>query len=155
METVNTSNCDDQFKYDIAAHTGAENIRQCYSCGTCTAACPIFRIEEGYNPRKIIHQILLGMRKQVLSSPTIWLCARCYACTAHCPQNVSFADIMAVLRDMAVTEGYAAPDLLEKVQAVSNAAHEFRRDCINNLTDNDKSDLQENLKQLKETIEKI
>jgi len=37
---------------------------------------------------------------------------------------------MFALRDMAVKEGYAPPDLLEKIDKITTAANEFRRDCI-------------------------
>jgi len=130
MEAINMAATDPHFKYEVASHPGAEKLRMCFSCGTCTAACPVFRVETEYNPRKIIRMILLGMRKEVLSSGMIWLCARCYACTANCPQGVNFADIMAVLQDMAVKEGYASPDLSEKIERISEAAHVLRKQWI-------------------------
>ncbi|GAF80528.1 unnamed protein product, partial [marine sediment metagenome] len=76
---------------------------------------------------------LLGLRKEVLSSKMIWLCARCYACTANCPQEVSFADIIVVLRDMAIKEGYASRELPDKIDHITEAANEFRKNCINIL----------------------
>jgi heterodisulfide reductase subunit C len=124
---------DPEFKYEIAARPGGENIKKCFACGTCTAGCPVFQVEHAYNPRKIIHMILLGMREQVLSSKTIWLCSQCYTCSANCPQEVNFSDIMFTLRDMAVKEGYAPESLREQIERVSTAAHEFRRDCIHLL----------------------
>lgn len=93
----------------------------------------MFQVDADYNPRKLIRMILLGMRKEVLSSRAIWLCARCYTCTANCPQSVDFSDIMMVLRDMAVAEGYAPAERLERIEAISAAAHELRRDVINLL----------------------
>ena len=124
---------DPNFKFEITARPGGANLKKCFACGTCTAGCPVFHVEQDYNPRKIIHMILLGMREQVLSSRTIWLCAQCYACTANCPQQVDFSDIMFTLRDMAVKEGHAPAALQEKIEMVSKAAHEFRRDCIHLL----------------------
>jgi heterodisulfide reductase subunit C len=132
MEKIVIDNkLDPNFKYEIAAKPGGENIKKCFACGTCTAGCPVFHVEHEYNPRKIIRMILLGMREQVLSSRIIWLCAQCYTCSANCPQDVDFSDIMFALRDMAVKEGYAPPDLLEKIDKISTAAHEFRKCCIN------------------------
>lgn len=132
MEKIVIDNkLDPNFKYEIAAKPGGENIKKCFACGTCTAGCPVFHVEHEYNPRKIIRMILLGMREQVLSSKVIWLCAQCYTCSANCPQDVDFSDIMFALRDIAVKEGYAPPELLEKIDKISTAAHEFRRDCIN------------------------
>jgi heterodisulfide reductase subunit C len=148
MEKITSSKLDPNFKYEIARRSGAENIRKCFSCGTCTAGCPVFQVEADYNPRKLIRMILLGMRKEVLSSKLIWLCAKCYACTANCPQDVSFADIATVLRDMAIEEGYATRELIEKIEALSVAAHQFRKDSINILTgagDTSKEQIQQNI----------
>ena len=75
--------------------------------------------------------ILLGMRKEVLSSKTIWLCSRCYTCTANCPQEVDFSNIMTVLRDMAEAEGFAPKGLSGRIERVSEAANALRADCIN------------------------
>jgi heterodisulfide reductase subunit C len=136
METITIDRkLDPNFKFEIAARPGGENIKKCFACGTCTAGCPVFQVEHAYNPRKIIRMILLGMREQVLSSKVIWLCSQCYTCSANCPQEVDFSDIMFALRDLAVKEGYASPTLRERIDAVSTAAHEFRRDCIHLLLD--------------------
>ena len=126
---------DPGFKYEVARKPGGRNIRKCYACGSCTAGCPVFQVETEYNPRKLIRMILLGMRKEVLSSKVIWLCARCYVCSANCPQDVDFSNIMMALRDMAVEEGFAPTDMQERIDRISTAAHELRRDCINLLLD--------------------
>ena len=128
-----SSSLDPNFKFELSSRPGGENLKKCFACGTCTAGCPVFHVEHAYNPRKIIRMILLGMREQVLSSKTIWLCSQCYTCSANCPQDVDFSDIMFTLRDLAVKEGYASPALRERIEAVSTAAHELRRDCIHLL----------------------
>lgn len=153
MKKIVLSRTDSNFKDEIASLPGAENIKKCFSCGTCTGGCPVFRVDDGYNPRKIIRMILLGMRTEVLSSKMIWLCARCYACTANCPQGVSFADIMVVLRDIAIREGYAAPDLPEKIERITDAASEFRRDCINILNGTGDVSAEEVLDRVTKTVE--
>ncbi|MEW5813854.1 MAG: 4Fe-4S dicluster domain-containing protein [Spirochaetota bacterium] len=124
---------DPGFKYEIAQKAGGENIKKCFACGTCTAGCPVFHVEHEYNPRKIIRMILLGLREQVLKSKIIWLCSQCYTCSANCPQDVDFSHIMFTLRDMAVKAGYASPSLPEKVENITTAAHELRRDLLNHL----------------------
>jgi len=130
MEIITITKLDTNFKYEIAGKAGGENIKKCFSCGTCTAGCPVFQVEQEYNPRKIIRMILLGMREEVLKSKLIWFCSNCYTCSANCPQEVDFSNIIMVLRDIAIKEGYAQPDLNEKINWISRAAQDFRKDCI-------------------------
>jgi heterodisulfide reductase subunit C len=133
METIAIERLEASFKHEVAAKPGGAHIRRCFACGTCTAGCPVFQVETDYNPRKIIRMILLGMRRELLSSKVLWLCQRCSICSANCPQDVDFSNIMMALRDMAVAEGYAPADLTERIERISTAAHELRKDCINLL----------------------
>ncbi|MFA5553237.1 MAG: 4Fe-4S dicluster domain-containing protein [Phycisphaerae bacterium] len=133
MEKINTENLDPNFKYDVSAYPGGENIKLCYSCGTCTAGCPVSAVDADFNPRKIIRQVILGMRKEVLSSPVIWRCVQCYSCTAKCPQNVKFRDIMRALREMAAAEGYVDKQMLEEVKKLDEFTQKIRRDMVNLL----------------------
>ena len=106
---LEVSKLDLEFKYEISRHPGGKNIMRCYACGTCTAGCPIREIDERYNPRKIIRMALLGMREDVLKSDFVWLCSTCYTCHERCPQDVKITDVMTVLKNMAVKEGYIHP----------------------------------------------
>lgn len=111
---ISTKELDPKFKYQVAEQPLGESIKSCFACGLCTAGCPISEIDEDFDPRKIIRMILLGMKERVLSSPLIWLCLMCFTCSFHCPQGVKFSDVTAVLRDMAVKEGYVHPSFLRK-----------------------------------------
>ena len=150
METIESKNLDSQFKYDVAAHPGGENIKLCFACGTCTAGCPVSAVDAEYNPRQIIRQVLLGMRKELLSSPVIWRCVQCYSCTAKCPQNVKFRDVTRALREMAVAEGYVDADLLQEIEQLDELSQKLRRDLVNVLvTDRNR------FKKLKKAVEEV
>jgi heterodisulfide reductase subunit C len=146
---------DTQFKHEIAARPGGENIKKCFACGTCTAGCPAFQADHEYNPRRIIRMILLGMRAEVLSSPAIWLCHQCYACSANCPQEVDFSHIMMAVRDIAVAEGFHPRGRLESVDRIGQLAAEFRRDCIQLLTGQGGMSPQKIREQVEATIEAV
>jgi heterodisulfide reductase subunit C2 len=133
MDKIDSKDLDPKFKDQVAAHAGGENLRLCFACGTCTAGCPVSQVDAEFNPRKIIRQVLLGMRKEVLASPVIWRCVQCYSCTAKCPQNVRFREIMRALREMAVAEGLADARLLAKVEELGQATQKLRRDMVNAL----------------------
>lgn len=133
MSTIDSKDLDARFKYDVAAHPGGENIKLCFACGTCTAGCPVSEIDSEFNPRKIIRQVLLGMRKEVLSSPVIWRCVQCYSCTAKCPQNVRFREVMRALREMAVEEGHVKAELPDEVEELGQVSQKMRRDMVDAL----------------------
>jgi heterodisulfide reductase subunit C len=133
VETIKSKDLDPRFKYDVAAHPGGENIKFCFACGTCTAGCPVSAVDPEFNPRKIIRQVLIGMRKEVLSSPVIWRCVQCYSCTAKCPQNVQFRNVMKALREMAAEEGYVDPELAREVEQLDEFSQRMRRDLVNVL----------------------
>lgn len=137
METMILSEQDHNFKYAIASRPGAENFKRCFTCGTCTASCPVAEVNEDYDPRKIIRMAILGMRKDVLSSDILWMCQRCYVCYARCPQNVKFADVMGVLREMAVEEGFAPKERLEQIEELDRFAQDLRCNLVKYLINPD------------------
>jgi heterodisulfide reductase subunit C len=95
------------------------------------------------------------MREQVLSSKVIWLCLRCYTCTANCPHDVDFSNIMMTLREMAIEAGYAPPDILEKIDAITMAANDLRKDCINLLLQEGATTKEQIQDTLQKTLEQI
>jgi heterodisulfide reductase subunit C len=115
MNELNKSKIFSDFADQVAGEPGGEGIRKCFSCGTCSAGCPIRRINDLYNPRKIIRMILLGMKNRVLESDFIWLCSSCYTCQERCPQDVRITDLMIATRNLACQHGYTPSGI--KMQA--------------------------------------
>ncbi|MCX7591434.1 MAG: 4Fe-4S dicluster domain-containing protein, partial [Kiritimatiellae bacterium] len=76
-----TDQTDPRFKYEVSTRPGGENLMLCYACGTCTASCPVAQVDSNFDPRRIIRAVLLGLKKEILSSPAIWFCAQCHTCT--------------------------------------------------------------------------
>ena len=133
--TIVLNELDTKFKYEVAAEPGGKNIKRCFACGLCTASCPVSDIDSGFNPRRIIRMVLLGMRKEVLSSDFIWFCIQCYTCQAHCPQNVDFSDIMKALRSMAVREGYVHPSFVDKIEEIDSFSQRLRHEMVSEILD--------------------
>jgi heterodisulfide reductase subunit C len=98
---IKTWELDPDFKNEIMKEPGGEHLTACYQCSTCTIGCPLTELVPSYNPRKFIQMSLLGMRKEVLSNPDLWICAICQTCTARCPQDVVVGDVLAVMRRLA------------------------------------------------------
>ena len=133
--TIVLNEQDANFKNDVAAEPGGQNVKVCFACGLCTASCPVSSIDPQYNPRRIIRMAVLGMRKEVLSSDFIWMCSQCYTCQAHCPQNVNFADVMKALRSMAVREGYVHPSFPAKIKEIDAFCQELRHRMVSDIVD--------------------
>jgi len=117
---IDSKTLDPKFKFLIAAEPGGENIKKCFSCGTCTAGCPVREVTDRYNPRKIIRMALLGMKKEVLSSPFIWLCSSCYTCFERCPQDVRIPELMNAIKNIAVREGHLPPAMKTQIDLLSS-----------------------------------
>ena len=130
---VAISQLDFRFADEIANQPGGENIRRCFACGTCAAGCPVTDVDSEYNCRRIIRQILLGMREQVLSSPLIWMCLICYRCYVRCPQQVNFTDIMRVLRYLAVKEKQVSAETFEQINQLDRFSQVVRHDLVKGL----------------------
>jgi len=125
--------CDSRFMLDLAQRAGAEGLTHCYSCGTCTASCPVSEIDPAYAPSKLIRMVLWGMKDEVLSSNLIWMCAMCYNCSFNCPQDVRFADAMRVIREVAVEEGFAPPERQTMMAEIDRFSQMLRHLILDHL----------------------
>lgn len=92
---------------EISSVPGGERIRLCIQCGTCSASCPNANRMD-HTPRKIIAMARAGMREEVLSSNSMWLCASCYLCTVRCPREIKITDIMHALECLSVRENVSS-----------------------------------------------
>ncbi len=140
------------FRDEIARHPGGENVRRCFACGTCAAGCPITEIDPEYDCRRIIRQILFGMREEVLSSPVIWECLVCYRCYVRCPQKVNFTDIMRVLRYLAVKEKHISPEAFGRITEAGRIANGVHRDLVRRIVGGETAALDELESKVKQAI---
>lgn len=106
-----------EFKYQVADEVGGEGLLRCLKCGACSGGCPVAAVTD-YRPRKVLGDVLLGLRNAVISGDDLWECAACFTCEERCIQEVNFTDIVTVLRNIAAREGNAAPGYLEMAKRV-------------------------------------
>ncbi len=121
---------DPHFKDEVAEKIGLEAIKPCFTCGSCTGICPVHEVVEDFDPRQIIYMILLGRRKDVLSSDLIWFCCLCNACFFVCPQEIKFSRVATELRKMAVAEGHVETGFLDRLEVVKPYLQDFCRRTI-------------------------
>jgi heterodisulfide reductase subunit C len=89
------------FIQEISSMPGGEKINLCIQCGTCSASCPNAN-KMDFTPRAIIAMARAGMREEVLSSNSMWLCLSCYMCTVRCPRGIVPTYIMHALEHLAM-----------------------------------------------------
>ena len=127
MKKVLLKKADPKFKDEIAQKIGIEEIKPCYTCGSCTGVCPVRKVIEDFDPRRIIHMIILGMREEVLSSDLIWFCCFCNSCYFVCPQGIRFSRIAAELQKMALSEKYVDENFLKRLEPVNDFLRDLCR----------------------------
>lgn len=111
---------------DMLDHTFAdlvtpdrEKLLTCIQCGTCTASCPTAYAMD-YTPRQLWRLIQLGLKEEVLTSNSFWLCTACYLCTLRCLRGIACTETMSTLKRMAVSMG------MEKLSSSARFYEAFR-----------------------------
>ena len=80
---------------------GATDIGACFSCGTCTASCPLSQTDTTF-PRRLIRYAQVGMKDALLSSKELWSCYQCAECAETCPTQADPSEFMAAARRYAI-----------------------------------------------------
>lgn len=103
-DTLTRDNIDENFKQEVM-DAGAETLALCFQCGTCTGACPSGR-RTPYRIRQIVRKSVMGLKEQVISDDTLWMCTTCYECQERCPRGIKIVDIVKIARNYAAKAGY-------------------------------------------------
>ncbi len=90
---------DKAFAHRLKEATG-EDVFHCYQCVKCSAGCPMAHAMD-ILPHQLIVEVQLGLRDEVISSRTIWVCASCLTCSVRCPTEIDIARVMDGLRQIA------------------------------------------------------
>ncbi len=98
---------DPSFIEEIKKMPGGDKILDCIQCGVCAGSCNA-RFAMDYSPMQILKMAHLGLKQDVLSSSTIWICASCYTCASRCPRNLNIPAIMSGLKNMAIENNVPA-----------------------------------------------
>jgi len=65
----------------------------CLTCGLCSSGCPASGLEN-MDPRKFIRMAMLGMNKELSTTPWVWMCTQCRRCQHVCPMNIDISQLV-------------------------------------------------------------
>jgi len=99
------SSLDAYFMEEVANTPRGRGVLTCIQCGRCTSSCPVARVVQEHNPRKLMEMIILGLRSDVLLGTLPWHCLSCFTCLDRCPQGGDVGEAMFAIRNLAVRQG--------------------------------------------------
>ena len=102
QEPVKVSDSDPKFPMEVAKLAGTD-LNACLTCMSCSGGCPMYQYMD-YGPHGTMRLIVLGLKKEVLTSNTIWRCLGCHTCAAVCPMAINIASVMDYLRQECLAE---------------------------------------------------
>jgi heterodisulfide reductase subunit C len=112
MGEIMTETCTDLNRLDHGRYRNWPFSQDyCLTCGICASACPVSGID-GFDPRKIIRMITLGMEQDVIESRWPWICTMCAKCERLCPAGIDIADVIRQIRGLRDRE--KVPGILHK-----------------------------------------
>lgn len=92
---------------------GADHLRRCYQCGTCSVVCPRTPLDRAF-PRKEMVWAQWGLTDRLAADADAWLCVQCNECIVNCPVDARPGDLMAALRNFQIRH-YAVPRFMTRV----------------------------------------
>jgi heterodisulfide reductase subunit C len=126
-EPIKVSDSDAAFPHKVAKIAGTD-LNACLTCLSCSGGCPMYQYMD-YGPHGIMRLVVLGLKREALTSNTIWRCLGCHTCAAVCPMAINIASVMDYLRQECLAEKLPVGDkpLWEFYRSMLNTARRHGR----------------------------
>ncbi|MDR1085093.1 MAG: 4Fe-4S dicluster domain-containing protein [Deltaproteobacteria bacterium] len=109
QEPINMSSSDLGFAKKVGQVAGTD-LNSCLTCMSCSGGCPMYPYMD-YGPHGIMRLAVLGLKKEALTSTTIWRCVGCHTCAAVCPMAINIAGVMDYLREECLSDKLPVGDV--------------------------------------------
>jgi heterodisulfide reductase subunit C len=97
-DVIDLTNRKTEFRDRLKAYLpNGGNIDFCLTCGACASGCPAAGID-GFDPRKFLRMVLLGMDEEILNTNWVWVCTMCQRCKYACPMDINIGGMMFFTR---------------------------------------------------------
>jgi heterodisulfide reductase subunit C len=112
---------------EVRERSGTD-FNSCYHCRSCANGCPFVEAMD-YSPNQLLRLVQFGLRQEVLTCKTIWVCVGCHTCSSQCPMGIDLAAVMDTLCLMAVEEGVALgkPNIFDFHEEVLRSLEKYGR----------------------------
>lgn len=101
--------------YRVKEVIGLQQPEYCYQCAKCTSGCTSHKVIPEYKPHLIVILTNLGYIDELLKSGIIWACSECWKCSEFCPQEVSPAEVVMALKNLACELGIKPPKAIQEM----------------------------------------
>lgn len=83
----------------------------------CSSCCPVSGID-GFDPRKLIRMVALGLQEEVVDARWPWICTMCAKCDNICPMDIEISNVIRSVRSL--RERDKVPGILHKGVEMAN-----------------------------------
>ncbi len=106
------------FRRRVFSFPEGDFLKYCMQCSLCSSVCPVARVVEGFNPRRILWEVFLGLEDNVVDNGNVWLCLSCHLCMELCPMKVKVSHVIMLLKNIAAEKGKVPDGLLEEIKYI-------------------------------------